>query len=162
GLLASYSYERVAFRGRVLRGIVLQGQSASGLDRSEFVSFLEPIKRDVDEQEIELALGGKTRKFRAGQLGVSLDVDAVTRRALGAGDHGSMFSNFGRWMRRLTSGEDVPLTLRTDQAKLEQVLGTWAKELLDEPVLPTITFDGQLAVETGRGGTVIEYEELAR
>lgn len=162
GLLASYFYEQGAFRGQVLRGVVLQGHSVFGLDRSELVSFLGPLERDVDEQEIELTLKGETRKFRAGDLGVAVDVDAITRRALGAGHQGSVFSRFGYWLGSLISSEEVPLTLRTDQTKLKKVLGTWAKELLDEPVLPSVTFDGELHVTMGRGGTVIEYEELAR
>lgn len=160
GLLSSFFYERSAYRGRVARGVEWSEHPVSGLSGASLKTFLASRSDQVGGLSIELALGEKRRKFKAEELGISLDVRSPLKKALSVGREGSVARELGFWCARLFSVYEIPATVLLDEEKLKQTIQPWAMTLLLEPELPSLSYDKQLKVTPGRGGTVIEYPTL--
>ncbi len=162
GLIASFTFERLAYRECVVRGVSLDGRPVTGMNRKQLVAALQASRSSLGDSLLELSLEGKRKKIRAAELGLALDVEAMVRQSLDTGHRGSVLSRFGTWLTLLVSKRNIPSSFSVDREKLRKALLPWAAELLDEPVLPVVTFDGEVVTRPGRGGTVIEYEQLAQ
>lgn len=160
GLVVSFFYEQGAASERVVRGIECSGREVSGLPKRALEAFLEERGSTVGARRVELSLGSEKKVYSLLELGVSLDVDRVTEDALRAGRRGSIFSKFGFWLARLFTTYEVPAAVRTDEGKLQMALKSWTTSLLQAPELPSLTYENDLVVAKGHGGTVIEYPKL--
>lgn len=160
GLVSSFFYEKSAYDGRVLRGIEWSERTLSGLDRVSLQSLLSTQDVKVRDLSIEFVLSGEAQKLRAGEVGISLDTARVLRQAFSAGHEGSVFRQFGFWFARLFMVHRIPVVIVIDEGKLKKVFEPWAKVRLEEPELPSLSFDRELVVVEGRGGSVVEYPHL--
>lgn len=162
GLLLSFIYERNLHQGRVVRGVEWSEQPVSGLDRASLKSLLTARDQAAREISIEFRLGDERRRFRAGEVGVSLDVAGLLEEALSVGHSGSIWGDFWFWFARLFAVHRLPVEPSLDAEKLRKTIGPWAETLLEEPELPSISFDQELVISRGRGGSVVEYSPLER
>lgn len=160
GLLASFAYEQSVRSDVVPRGVEWSGSVVSGLEKGDLERLLRARNERMGSRRIHVSLNSQKKTFELGELGVSIDVDRVAEQVLSAGRKGSSFRNFWFWLGRLFSSYEVPTELDIDEKKLTLALEPWAPSLLEQPELPSLSYDKELVVSPGRGGTVIEYPKL--
>lgn len=160
GLLASFFGERDG--SRAPRGTVYGAIPLEFLTLAEMRERLEPVLVRVDRRHLILKLESSQLEASVGQLGVKLDVDAVTTAAMNAGRKKGVLQEFVFWLSRLSSPHEVSPVMKTDLEVLRAKVKPWSDRLLPQPRVPEITYKKQLLTEYGQAGSVIQWEMLSR
>jgi vancomycin resistance protein YoaR len=158
GLVGTFVFERDG--SRVVRGISVGEHLLSGKTEKEIRSALLPEAERLASFKFKLSLAGSEVEHSAESLGLSLDVDALSRRALGSGRGKGLVNEFGFWLARLVSLHSITAELALDEKRLRERVEPWSEKLIPPPVPPHIIFKKTLEVEFGRAGGVVDFSDM--
>ncbi len=154
---------RVAQAETVPRNVTVAGMSVGGLGEDDLGRQLELLADDVAAEQALLRT--PTREFTAtnADIGVTLDVDAVSSAALAARPGSGSVDDFRSWAESFFATTDIEPAYAFD----EPTFTTWVEALGDNrierlPVEPTFTGrDGLIAVTEGVEGLWLVPDDAA-
>lgn len=108
----------------IFRGVTLKGQQLDGLDKNDVIALLQFESERVAALRIRLAAEGLQEPLTATyqEMGVSVDAEKIWQDAYALGRSGSWWENLWKRWQLLRRGEEVPLSLRTDDAIMQKKL----------------------------------------
>ena len=128
------------YADRVLPGFTVGGVAVGSLDAAALRARLATIAAERPPAAIEVALDGRAWLASDETLGLSPDLDAAMRAALGYGKAGPLALRLAAWRDALVGSVHAPLPLHATGDRLARWIDTVAREA-ERPVV-----EGSLAV----------------
>ncbi len=148
---------RLAARGEVYPGVRALGIPLGGLTGAEARSILTAKAAELARTSVTLTYEGQTWSPTLAELGVSLDVEASVRGAMGYGRRDHVVTSLLRPLGVGAGPVDLPLAIQVDQATLEQSLLGFAREIDLAPIDAAVSFaDGRPVLTPDRDGAVFD------
>jgi vancomycin resistance protein YoaR len=149
--------ERVAYRGRVLPGVRLDGVAVSGRPRAAVRGAVAATAARLERAPLPLRAGQARFTLRPAGVGVAADERATTAAVLAAGRHGNPVGQLLGPVLRHLHAVHVPWALRYDRAALAHAADGWAAQVDRAPVEGGLRLDGTTALPvTPRTGTTLD------
>jgi vancomycin resistance protein YoaR len=140
--LGLFSIGRLSVHGEVYPGIRASGVPLGGLTAAQARDKLGARAAALAQTRVTLSYRNQTSTPTLAELGVSFDVDASVRAAMGYGRTDHVVSALLRPLGVAAGTVEVPLAIRFDQAAFDQAQLDFAREIDVAPVDAAITFDG--------------------
>lgn len=150
GLLLAFFLERSALHGRVPRGIESGGVSLSGARAAQLPRLLEEQQKVTNERSIVLHYEERRLEVSAGELGISLDENAIGKNALTVASRQGSFAEFRFFLARLFKTTSIPSVYLIDTPALETGIQEWTRKFLVKAPPPRIFYKGVLRGEEPR------------
>ncbi len=158
----------VSHSNQIYEGVSVGGIEVGGMSRSEARAAVADTFTSAASSPVLLVSGDQKFYFNPYDSGIDVDTEASLNAAFSFGRSGSIWSRTQDWAGALLHGEDVPMQLALDTAKIDATLQGAANQLVRDaqpayltydasgaptvvPELPGITFD-----------TVATREEIVR
>jgi vancomycin resistance protein YoaR len=163
GSLVHFGAERLSSRGRVLRGTTALGVSLAGLSDQNLTDAVRSLSPRVLSFTGKVRIRDRTFAVSAADVGLMLDVEGTTARALAAGREGSWIRQLGAFFARPFARRGVRVAVRFDVAKTEALLDGFERASLGEPgVEGSIRYVDRVVATYGREGLAIVRPEAPR
>lgn len=165
GTASAWAIDGAIHSGQVMRNMVIDGRAIGGLAEAELRTLLQdevaPAHRDAP---VELRAPGRTLSTTAGEIGLSLDVEATVAAALDVGRDAGIGANFVDWVEAVAEPQEARLHFAVDLDVLRSFLATTPNATRREPVEPSFeAVNGRLTVTPGESGQRIRADfDLAR
>jgi vancomycin resistance protein YoaR len=146
--------------GRVLPGVNVQGVALGGLSPSEAAEAIEVRFGALANVPVAFSYADKTWAPPAGEIGVSVALDAAVTEAYGLGRSGSLADRVRESLRVWREGAALPLRITVDQQQLQAFLLTLARELDQPPQDATVQIvAGDIVTTPARTGRQLLIDE---
>lgn len=162
-VVAAFGVDRFVHSGEALRNVTVAGVDLSGLDEDGAVRALSEYEGLLLDQTAPFTVAGVIVDLDPASVGFDLNEAAAVRAAMETGRTGSVFSQFGWWLRHLSATVELPIEGGIDDAALDQVLADWDTTLIAELPYPgdVILIDGIPVAAYPTAGTVLDREQSA-
>ncbi len=159
---AAYAIDTSRHSGTVARNVTIDGRPVGDLEEPQLRTVIASIAQDWAQTPVHLDTPRGRFETTLGQLGVSLDQDALARAAMTAGTTGSMLEQFGSWLSSLLDPRRVPLTFTVDESKATAAVAEAEAANHVDPVEPTLQA-GETAITAVAGipGATIDAPAVA-
>jgi len=149
--------ERVAYRGRVLPGVRLDGVAVAGRPRAAVRGAVAATAARLERAPLGVRAGEAHLELRPAGVGVTADERATTTAVLAAGRHGNPVGQLlGPVLRHLHAAQ-VPWAVRYDRGALAHAVDGWAAQVDQAPVEGGLRLDGTTALPvTPRTGSTLD------
>lgn len=143
---------------RTLRGLTIAGEPAGDLTSVGLGQVVEQLRQGIENQEVQIDLPDGPRNLPAGELGISLDTDALTAAAMAAGRGGTTEDRFRAWLASFTNRRSLPYTRTYDPAVAARAVAGFNGLVVEEPIEPRLVLGQQqnLVVREGTDGRRID------
>lgn len=147
GLGVSFAVERAQSVGRVARGVVLhEGTETTplgGIDAQALEGLLQARSRALGARSLRVTVEEHAFSSTLADLGVSLNLRALTEAALKEGRAGALPSQFAWWLARLFTSVPLDVEPELDAERFDGRLAEWEKTALPQSTeMPAISFEG--------------------
>ncbi|MFP3916016.1 MAG: VanW family protein [Actinomycetota bacterium] len=161
GLVAAYALDTTGGE-RTVRGLRVGGLPAGDLSPRELSRVISRLRNEVGGRPAIIDLPGGPARLVAADLGITVDGDAMLRRALEAGDAGTAPDRFLTWLTSFGEPREVPLSLDLDRRRAEQTVRSLEGLVVERPLEPRLVMstDQEVAVRSGEAGTVVDVEAV--
>ena len=147
--------------GDVVRNVEVVGRPVGGQEDAELRSGLEALAAELTGRTVRLVTSRGELTTTAGELGLSLDVDATVERVLDAG-RGNVVLRPVRWLTSFVSPHDVEPVLRSDVDTAYHTILALEGDQRVPPIEPAMTVDhGRLALVPGEPGSGIDVDAVS-
>jgi vancomycin resistance protein YoaR len=161
--LGFFSIGRLSVRGEVYPGVGISGVPLGGLTAIEARQRLGTRTAALEQTRVTLSYDGHTSTRSLAELGLTFDLDASVRGAIGYGRRDHVVSSLLRPLGVAAGPVEVPPAIRFDRPTFEQTLLDFAREIDLAPVDAAITFDAAAPRLTeGRDGRVFDASSAQR
>lgn len=149
-------------RDTVARNVSVAGEPVGGLTHDELTAAVEHMADEAPATEVTIDAGDVHVTTTAGDLGMSIDVDATVDRAWAVGRRDPLPARPVRWLRSIVSNRDLDAAVRLDGGQLTAELSTLEGHKRSDPVEPTLhaTEDGVVLVP-GKDGIELTTNSVA-
>ena len=142
--VALYLIDVAVHRDTVPRGVVVAGVEIGGDTPSEATLRVEAVASELLGTPIPIRVEGTAAEVAPGDLGLSLDVEAIVDEALAVGSGLSFVEEARRWLDSFSTPTEVSLRASTDLEVLSNTLWDLSADLVGAP-----PFDGSVRFEAG-------------
>jgi vancomycin resistance protein YoaR len=137
----------------VARNTELAGVPVGGMDETELGAVVEDLADDLPDTEVVIDAGDLELKSTAGDLGVSIDVEATTAAVTDAGTTAPLWQRPFEWAGSFFTPRAAPVDLAVDDQKMESAIVALEGDNRVAPVEPTMTVtDGVADLVAGTDG----------
>jgi vancomycin resistance protein YoaR len=156
-LLGIAAAERVAYRGRVLPGVRLDGVAVAGRPRAAVRGAVAAAAARLERAPLPVRAGQVQLTLRPAGVGVAADERATSAAVLSAGRHGNPVGQLlGPVLRHLHAAQ-VPWAVRYDRGALAHAVDGWAARVDRAPVEGGLRIEGTSALPvTPRAGSTLD------
>lgn len=149
-------------RDGVARNVTVAGDSVSGMTRAELTAAVERMAERLPATEVSIDAGDVHLSSTAGDLGMSIDVDATVDRAWAVGRGDAIPTRPLRWLRSIVATRDLDAVLQVDGAQLDEQLAALEGDKRSDPVEPSLNAaeDGVVVVP-GKDGVELTTASVA-
>lgn len=163
GSLVHFSAERLASRGRTLPGTTALGVSLAGLSGESLSEAVRSLSPRVLSFTGTVGVRDRTFAVSAADVGLNLDVEGTTARALAAGREGSWLRQLGAFFARPFVRRGIRVAVRFDAVKTEGLLSGFERACLGEPGIEgSVSYTDRVVPTYGREGLAIVRPEAPR
>lgn len=143
-LTAAWAVDSWASSDRVARNVHLAGADVGRQTPEELRSTVEQIAEELPGTVVEISSENTMLSTTAGEMGLSVDVDATVARVQAVDDDEALPVRPVRWLQSWFARQDVDVVLDVDAEQLAPTLVAVEGDRRTEPVEPTIaaTEDG--------------------
>lgn len=141
-----------------IRGLTISGRAAGDLTPTELKVVVEDLAADVATTEVQLNFPDGHRVVPAADLGVAVDTDDLTRRAMAAGQEGGAFDRLRAWMASFTTDREITYRLVYDPGQAAATVASLEGLVVSHPVEPALVMgsDQALTVRPGVSGEAVD------
>lgn len=133
GMTLAVVYQLMA--DRAAAGVQFMGQDMGGKTREEVVQALELHDRIYARQVFRLQAWDEIRSFSPAEVGVSLDVPALTEEVMVRGNRGNLLERLvERYRLNNQGGERLGLVVRHDEERMNAYLNSIARKVNQDRV----------------------------
>lgn len=148
--------------GAVSRNVQLAGHDVGGMSRRQLRSVVTSMAEQFPSTKVHIDAGDLSLETTAGDLGLSLDVDASTSRAWEVGRDDPIPTRPVRWIRSLVSPRTVDAAIHVDGGQLTKEIATLEGDHRKAPVEPALTTDERgVKLVPGRPGVELTPNAVA-
>ena len=150
-----------AVGGDVVRNVEVVGRPVGDLEQPDLRADIEALAADLTGRAVRLVTSQGELETTAGELGLTLDVDATVDRVLDAG-RGPVVLRPVAWLRSFVSPHDVDPVVTTDvDAAYHTIIGLEGANRVP-PIEPSVALeDGELVVVPSEAGSGIDVDAVA-
>jgi vancomycin resistance protein YoaR len=149
--------------GEVARNVQLAGVDIGGLTEDELAGPVGDVASDFSATPVELAVGDTTYRTTASEIGLMVDEEQTTDRALEVGESSFLPVRPFAWALSLFSERQAPLQLRVNAEVVASKVVELEGDDRTAPTEPTVELvDGSFAVVPGKDGNGLDPAEVAR
>jgi vancomycin resistance protein YoaR len=155
--------EHAMYKNRVLPGVRIESTHVGGKNKVEAYDAIARVANDVTRTPLRVRVGDHQFTVDASLIGLNIDVDATTHRAVRDGRQGNPFSEVMGTVLRRFRPDDVPLDVRYDTNRVEGLLDGWANQVDRDLVEGKLRFEGtKVIVVAPHPGVGLQRAEARR
>lgn len=147
----------------VMKGVTFMETDLSGMNQQQVAETVNGLSDKIRDYELTLYMGETTRTQKFSDLDATLDGERVAQEAVNTGRNGNVFSNLATFYRGQFSSLQVPLKIRYDNVKMNDLILDFVEEL-QNPMKPNdyeIDYEKAiLYITEGEDGTIIDKEKV--
>lgn len=147
----------------VMKGVTFMETDLSGMNQQQVAETVNGLSDKIRDYELTLYMGETTRTQKFSDLDATLDGERVAQEAVNTGRNGNVFSNLATFYRGQFSSLQVPLKIRYDSVKMNDLIIDFVEEL-QNPMKPNdyeIDYEKAiLYITEGEDGTIIDKEKV--
>lgn len=147
----------------VMKGVTFMETDLSGMNQQQVAETVNGLSDKIKDYELTLYMGETTRTQKFSDLDATLDGERVAQEAVNTGRNGNVFSNLATFYRGQFSSLQVPLKIRYDSVKMNDLILDFVEEL-QNPMKPNdyeIDYEKAiLYITEGEDGTIIDKEKV--
>lgn len=147
----------------VMKGVTFMETDLSGMSQQQVAETVNGLSDKIKDYELTLYMGETTRTQKFSDLDATLDGERVAEEAVNTGRNGNVFSNLATFYRGQFSSLQVPLKIRYDSVKMNDLIIDFVEEL-QNPMKPNdyeIDYEKAiLYITEGEDGTIIDKEKV--
>lgn len=147
----------------VMKGVTFMETDLSGMSQQQVAETVNGLSDKIKDYELTLYMGETTRTQKFSDLDATLDGERVAQEAVNTGRNGNVFSNLATFYRGQFSSLQVPLKIRYDSVKMNDLIIDFVEEL-QNPMKPNdyeIDYEKAiLYITEGEDGTIIDKEKV--
>lgn len=148
--------------GGVPRNVRLAGLDVGGRSAAELSARVRDLAADFQQRPVAIVSGDETYETTARDLGLMIDEDRTTARALEVGDDGLVVTRPVRWLLSFVSPRDAPLELQVSAEQVALTVVELEGSARTEPTEPEVELvDGSFRVVPGKDGIGIDTSAVA-
>jgi vancomycin resistance protein YoaR len=161
-LVVAWGLDARTHAGEPLRGVEVAGRAVGGLSRSRLHDAVTDIAGDYADAKITIHTGDGDIETTAGDVGLTVDVDATARAAVDEGRDTFVALRPVEWATGLFGAREAGVVATVDRAKVRSLVSAEDPTSRKEPREPGITGkDGGIAVVLGEPGHGLDADEVA-
>jgi len=147
---------------KVLPGVEVMGIRLEGLNKSEGMTRLAELEKNLQASVVTLHYQDKSWTLLLNEVGFDLNEDAVMDAALNAGRNGSQIQQWKERRRIKQNGKVILPVISFDEEKLCQRVKELTREVTVEPIDANFKIDNRdnVTVVPGKDGTGIDMKKL--
>lgn len=147
-----------AHSNQIYEGVSIGGIDVGGMTRSEARVAVTDKFSEAASSPVLLVSNDQKFYFNPSTSGINVDTEASLNAAFAYGRSGSIWSRSQDWAGALLQGQDVPMQLKLDTAKIDATLQGAAKQLVRDPQPAYLMYDssGQPTVVPELPGIVFD------
>lgn len=123
---------------KVARNTELAGVPVGGMDEAELAAVVEDLADELPATEVQIDAGDLEFDSTAGDLGVSIDVDATTAAVTDAGARIPVWQRPLEWVGSFFTPRAAPVELAVDEEQMEATITALEGDKRVAPVEPTM------------------------
>jgi vancomycin resistance protein YoaR len=157
-VLAAWQIDlRVAQADTVSRNVTVAGVAVGGLGPEDLARRLAVVSEDVARSDAMLRTSTRLFSTTGADIGVALDVPAVTEAAMTSRPGADSIDGLREWFDSFFTTTDIPPAYTFDQSRLETWVGARDDRVELAPTEPSFTGrEGTLEVTPGENGLWLE------
>jgi len=141
-LLAAIAISRIYYLDRVLPGVFAGNVNLGGLSRAETNALLSEAYTYPDNGILLLVDGDEVQTATPVELGVVMDIEAMTNAAMAVGRSGGIVQRIGGQISAWSRGTEIPALILWDEWIATSYLNSLAAQI-DQPMIEaTLALDG--------------------
>lgn len=153
-LTAAWGLDQAITSDKVARNVTVAGVEVGGSTPSELEVELQSLAKQVPETQVVIRSGSNTMTTTAGDLGLTMDVDATTAAINNIGRVDPLPARPIRWLKSLFGGRSADISLSVDSEQLTPTLVALQGERRSLPVEPNIAAkEAAITLVPGMPGT---------
>jgi vancomycin resistance protein YoaR len=141
-----FGLDRARARGKVLRGVQAGGVPLGGLDRANLERAVGELSERLRRDPLTVRCGEQSFTIAPADVVLEIDTARSVEVALGAGRSNNVARDFGWWVARWFSRNDVTPAGRLDRSRLVKLVSEWDDKLTNRPFAGAIRVSGGHAV----------------
>ena len=149
--VAAWALDASMSANLVVRNAELGGQSVGGMNTSRLAPMVAATAQRLAGSPIEIATPGGPLLTSAAEVGLVVDQQTTVTNAIDLDSRLSWWKRPFEWLRSFVAPREVPVLATLDDAKLTAVVAQRDPTRRVEPVEPTITTDGDGALQAVKG-----------
>ena len=157
-LILAGAADTLYFIDKTYPGVTIGERDVSFLNDQEIKEELEAL--GFEQQEVLFKFLDEEEKYNLEELGIRLDFDSLSEKALLIGRKGSFQENIQERLKVFREGKDIPLCFIIDEKKIDILLNQLAAEIKVEPV--NADFDvkvDEISIIPGKNGMELDEEK---
>ncbi len=159
-LLLAFFLTRPA-EDRIARAVTIGEMPVAGLTALEATEVVVGREDALAALPVVAQVADSQRSALPDQLGFTFDTESAVSRALLVGRDGSIFSQFGSWVKGLFVGHEIELVAALDPVAVGAVLDDWDAQAAAEGDVANITIEASVPVATYASPTTIVIRDRA-
>jgi vancomycin resistance protein YoaR len=117
----------------VYAGVAMEGVDVGGRSREELAQMLTLWQKEYNEKKVTVYYGDTAFKLDAQSIDYAIDVDATLDEVWNYGRRGSWWERLKNIHSALQEGYRVPLHIRYNEGKLDNLVDTWKDSVERQP-----------------------------
>jgi vancomycin resistance protein YoaR len=152
-LVIAWAADSALAGDNVARNTELAGVPVGGMNATELDAVVEDLAAELPDTEVVIDANDLDLESTAGDLGVSIDVEATTTATTDAGTTASLWQRPFEWAGSFFTPRAAPVELAVDDQQMEVAIAALEGDNRVAPVEPTMTVtDGVAELVAGTDG----------
>lgn len=157
-LIMAGSADTLYFLDKTYPGVTVGQKDVSYLKAQEIKETLESL--GFEQQEVLFKFLDGEENYSLKELGIRLDFDCITEKALQIGRKGNLQDNIQERLEVFREEKDIPLCFKINEKKIETLLNQLSAEIGVEPVNADFDVQGdEVSIISGKNGMELDQRK---